>query len=75
MRLWTSRSFSPHDEGCHHSPSITLWMTSPVVHIISTTEMPVTPPIFYDLPISTAPTTTTGQLKILNRKRRRDNTL
>lgn len=55
MRVWTSRGFSPHDGAI----TTTLWMTLPVLHITSTSEMPVPPPIFYDLPISTAPTTTT----------------
>ena len=75
MKVWTSGDFSPHDGGCHQSLPDPLWMTSPFVHMTSTSEMPVAPPIFYDLPISTAPTTTTEQLKILNRNRRRDNTL
>lgn len=59
MKVWTSRGFSPHDGSCHQSLTTTLWMTLPVLHITSTTEMPLAPPIFYDLPISTAPTTTT----------------
>jgi hypothetical protein len=59
MTVWTSRDFSPHDGGYHQSLTTALWMTWPVLHMTSTTEMPVATSIFYDLPISTAPTTTT----------------